>query len=65
MSSGELTVGDRVRWLWREPTATWAELHGKITSILPNGEVTVRWDDGSEEGCELSDLEPEPRSDRE
>jgi len=49
--------GQRVRWRWAEPNADPAELNGKITSVDPkNLECMVRFDDGTEEWCDWSDL---------
>jgi len=53
----ELKVGQRVRWKWPEPGVDDDELNGKITSIMSDGDVMVRFDRGYEEACEAADLE--------
>jgi len=60
MTTGEVDpkVGQRVRWRWPEPASTEAELNGKITAIRTDLKVMVKFDDGSEEECDWSDLEP-------
>lgn len=49
-------IDDRVRWKHPEPTSSEAELNGKVT-VVDGLQVAVRFDDGSEEYCDMDDLE--------
>lgn len=52
-----LNPGDRVEWVYNEPSADPSELHGEIIEVIFM--YKVKWDDGSVETVDEDDVKKE------